>query len=92
MAEATDTNDSYTNQIKELIEKFDDVQKLLKLQLYGDIKLNNINKMHVIQESLNIQQLTKTLSNSLLDDQLSNPSVVSSLYRIQQFYNFFPFL
>jgi hypothetical protein len=92
MAEAIEIDTFYTlnEEMKEIETKLNDLRRRIGLRLCENTEWDSTYQTSLIQGSLNIRRTVKLLCDDLLNNQLSNPSLVSSfLYQTRKFYVLF---
>lgn len=81
MSEVIEIDSFYTlsEEIKEIVAKFNDLRTRIGLRLRENTEWDSTYQISLIQESLNIRRTVKLLCDDLLNNQLSDPSLVSNL-------------
>jgi flagellar capping protein FliD len=81
MSEVIEIDSFYTlsEEIKEFVAKFNELRTRIGLRLRENTEWDSTYQISLIQESLNIRRTVKLLCDDLLNNQLSDPSLVSNL-------------
>ncbi len=81
MSEVIEIDSFYflAEEIKEILAKLNNLYTRIGLRLHENSEWDSTHQVSLIQESLNIRKTAKSLCDDLLNNRLSEPSLVSIL-------------